>query len=211
MQLPATVEVADGLSVDGASAELLERLLPEFEMELRRAGVAVDECFAPPIGRSTVAAAFERLALPLPEEVVTWFGWHDGVVDLTWMKAFPKFEFYSLENVVDRYLNERGWPKGHEDWQWNPEWIQLLGDNNGLAIECLPPSDVSPRVRPLSHDGEWGTQPDNGYAQVVSLCTPVTWWIESLRAGEYTWYPEHRAWDWDFGKPSDRPEKRAYI
>jgi hypothetical protein len=212
VKLPEGVETPDGLSVQGASAFLLEQLLPEFEDELRRAGVPVEKSFAPGIGRAEVNTVFERMKLPAPEEAVVWFGWHNGVTALfDWSRAFPRFEFYSIGDVERRYLDENGWPHGHEEWQWNPQWLQLLGDNNGLAVECVEPRDRSPRVRPISNDGEWGTQPENGYSQVVSLSTPVTWWIESLRKGEYAWYPEQRAWDWDFQKPYDRPEKRVYI
>jgi hypothetical protein len=138
--------------------------------------------------------------------------WHNGVTLMPkWARAFPTYQFYSINIVEDGYGHAGGWPHGFEDWQWNPSWVQLLGDNNGLAIECRDQTDLSPRVRPLSTTGEWGTQPGNGPEQVVSLCTPVTWWIESLRANEYRWQSDARGWDWDFQKPYDRPEKRAYI
>jgi hypothetical protein len=42
-----------------------------------------------------------------------------------------------------------------------------------------------------------GTQPWQTQQQVVSLCTPVTWWIDSIRRGWYQWKPELGAWDID--------------
>ena len=212
MELPETVETADGLSVRGPSPELLAGLLQEFEHELSRAGVPVEQALSPGLERDQVGGIFDHLGLPVPDEIAVWFGWHNGVTSLPlWGKAFPRFEFYPIEVVESRYAREGGQPLGYSDREWNPNWIHLLGDNNGMAIECGEPTNAAPHVRPLDIAGEWGTQTDNGYFQVVSLCTPVTWWIESLRKGEYTWHPEARAWDWDFGKPYDRVEKRAYI
>ena len=212
MELPETVETAEGLSVSGASAELLEGLLEEFENELSRAGVPVEQSLAPGLERDQVARVFDRLGLPVPDEIAVWFAWHNGVVDLSlWSRVFPRFEFYPIDVVESRYSNEGGQPLGYKDGEWNPNWIHLLGDNNGVAFECRGPTSAAPRVRPIESTGEWGTQVDNGFCQVVSLCTPVAWWIESLRKGEFTWHPQARAWDWDFGKPYDRFEKRAYA
>ena len=211
MQLPETIETSNGLSVANASTSMLESLLLEFEEELRKAGVPVADAFADGLSPDEIAAVFERIGLPMLDEVVAWFGWHNGVTSLPlWGKAFPRFQFYPLAVVEERFAGIAGW-QGIDAGQWNPNWIQLLGDQNGLAIDCIESIDGSPKVRPLTHSGDWGTQANNGPMQVVSLCTPVTWWIESLRSFEYTWHPDARAWDWDFAKKYDRIEKRAYI
>lgn len=103
MDLPITIETSDGPSVQNASAELLAQLLPMFESELARAGVPVDECFAPGLDRATTATAFQELGLPLSDELATWFAWHDGVTDLSkWSHAFPHWEFYPLDTIIAR-------------------------------------------------------------------------------------------------------------
>ncbi len=141
MELPETVETADGLSVRGPSPELLAGLLQEFEHELSRAGVPVEQALSPGLERDQVGGIFDHLGLPVPDEIAVWFGWHNGVTSLPlWGKAFPRFEFYPIEVVESRYAREGGQPLGYSDREWNPNWIHLLGDNNGMAIECGEPS-----------------------------------------------------------------------
>jgi hypothetical protein len=105
------------------------------------------------------------------------------------------FMGWSLAECVHAYLDPEGLTKGSEDWQWNPDWIRIMGDANGLAICCAAPADNAPLVRGLSWTGEYGTQPTQTLRQVVSLCTPVTWWIDSLRNGWYRWNADSNAWE----------------
>jgi hypothetical protein len=105
------------------------------------------------------------------------------------------FMGWSLAECVHAYLDPRGHPKGQEDWQWNPDWIQIMGDANGLAISCDRHADDPPLVRGLSWDRVYGTQPDQTLNQVVSLCTPVTWWIDALRHGWYRWNGPGNGWE----------------
>jgi hypothetical protein len=195
-QLPETIGTPFGPSVEGASPALLTELLIDFEDELRKQGVPVDAYLRPGASASEVRAGFEECGLIAPVEAVAWFGWHDGPTrSPNSHKVMPMFLGWSLAETVRAYLNPKGHPKGHEDWQWNPDWIQIMGDANGLAICCAGPAEEPPLVRGLSWTREYGTPRDQTGHQVVSLCTPVAWWVDALRHGWYRWSTEGNAWE----------------
>ena len=56
---------------------------------------------------------------------------------------------------------------------------------------------ASPLVRFVSDDGSTSTQDSDTEYQVVSLCTPVTWWIDSIRRGWYKWDGGSSTWTRD--------------
>jgi hypothetical protein len=105
------------------------------------------------------------------------------------------FMGWSLGECVKAYLNPKGQPKGQEDWQWDPRWLQIMGDANGLAIFCGGEPTSAPLVRGITWDRAYGTQLTQTVRQAVSLCTPVTWWIDALRHGWYRWNVSGNAWE----------------
>jgi hypothetical protein len=69
-----------------------------------------------------------------------------------------------------------------------------MGDQNGLAMRCSEDPESPPLIRFVSDDGSTSTQDGDTTYQVVSLCTPVTWWIDSIRRGWYTWDGSPGTW-----------------
>ena len=204
IEIPETIGTPDGPSVDGASAHLLKVLLGAFEDQLVTAGIPVNEFLRPGAPPAKVHEIFAKNGLTAPDEAVVWFGWHDGPVRGVGDEALPIFEFWSIEEADARRNAPRALPMGYEDWQWIPTWMQIMGDANGLAIECGADAKQSPLVRGLSW-GEPSTQPGRTLSQVVSLCTPVAWWIDALRHGWYAWDPDENSWDTDrSGQPAIR-------
>jgi hypothetical protein len=196
-QLPETIGTPAGPSVEGASSELLSELLQELETELRDAGVPVDAAFRPGTSAPQLRAAFALAGVAVPDEIVVWFGWHDGVNRPIGNRVLPIFEMWSSEETIQKYVNPNGAPKGSEAWQWNPEWLHFVGDNNGIAVSCGSGPEAAPLVRRISAGLDYGTQAGDTLHQVVSLCTPVTWWIESMRNGWYKWDRRLHGWDWE--------------
>jgi hypothetical protein len=207
IEIPETIGTPFGPSVEGASPALLSHLLGALEGELRKQGVPVDEYLRPGASASAVYAGFDKCGLVPPDEAVVWFGWRDGTTDHPDSEdVMPMFLEWSLAECVAAYLDPAGQPKGHEDWQWDPAWIQIMGDANGLAISCAAPADQAPLVRALSWTRELGTQPNQTLNQAVSLCTPVAWWVDALQQGWYRWNSDAHAWDAPnpFGQPRIR-------
>jgi hypothetical protein len=194
--LPATVGTPRGVSVEGAGAQLLGVLLAELEVELRRQKVPLDGLLQPAANSAEVHSTFAGAGLVPPDEAVTWFGWHDGCVGVPLAEVvLPRFGFWSLKAVAMNRSQTQQW-LGLEEGQWNPNWLQIMGEADGLGISCEAHPSVSPLVRLVNFE-DAGTQPQDTQFQVVSLCTPVSWWIDALRRGWYRWDQQTQHWDYD--------------
>jgi len=178
-----------GMTVEGASAALLHDLLEDFEKELRKQGVPVARLLRPPASAEAVRGGFAQLDLLAPDEAIALFGWCNGIEPGLEL-ALPVFEASSLEAMTRRYQTSR---LGLGEWDWNPSWVQVMGSKYGLAISCADDPAQPPLVRAVEDSA--GTQSSQTQHQVVSLCTPVTWWIDAMRRGWYRCEPDARAWD----------------
>ena len=172
------IQTERGPSLNGAGPEMLREILPQFESQLRTAGFPVER-LAPGISRGELEDELSETGLTIPDEVCALLGWHNGMLDDTWL--VPRFQFASASMICRDYVAT--WPPhGTEEWQWNPTWLRLMGPNlGGLAVRCDADQAQPPLVRVVSP--EWSTQPDFVEHQVVSLCTPVSWWIDALKDG----------------------------
>jgi hypothetical protein len=204
--LPETIGTPRGPSVEGASPALLAGLLDEFETELVRVGVPVDDFLRPGAHTDFVREVFDRNGLVAPDEAVVWFSWHDGPTRVPGgNQPLPLFDTWSLDEADDRRHSDGAQQMGSGPDDWDPNWFQIIGPNAGIAIDCSEPPQRPALVRALSHTREMGTQREQTLQQVVSLCTPVTWWIEAIREGWYEWFPELNGWEYDsMAQPSIR-------
>jgi hypothetical protein len=193
------LQTKDGPSFEGASADSLRELLGELESLLRSQGVRVDEDLAPGLARDDVRHRFDAARLPVPDEAVEWFAWRNGQTAAAMAQkresAIPVFSFWSLDEVLAaRRTLEGSRLFGSEEWQWSPDWLHLIGDNNGVAMSMAAGRSRAPLIRGLEISDP-NTAPDFTERQVVSLCTPVSWWIEDLRSGVIGWNAREGIWD----------------
>jgi hypothetical protein len=185
------------VSVEGASAPLLRDLLRELDREVRRCGVPLKRLVKPGASRVDILAEFAENGLVAPDEALALFEWHDGRYEVpgAW-SAYPVFPLRSLEYLAGE--RKFGWrDRGFGEWDWNPNWVRIMGDQHGLAICCADAPNSPPLVRFVSDDGSTSTQEGRTEYQVVSLCTPVTWWIDSIRRGWYGWNSSSETWSRD--------------
>ncbi len=180
MELPATIETPRGPSVVGASPELLRELLHHYERVLAEIGYPV-ELFRPPLKPAEIRSRINKLGLTAPDELVTWYSWHDGSEAGPWLT--PQFGFAPLTYAEYSY---RSASLGSERWEWNPGWLHVMAPNVGLGVACDGPNEQPPMVAHVSPD-EGGSQPSQSDGWVLSLCTPVTWWLEAIESGAYTY------------------------
>jgi hypothetical protein len=195
----STVATAQGPQLNGAGPALLATMLPDLEDALTRAGAPVAD-LSPGIERSAVEQELAKLGLECPEELIVWLGWHNGATD-QFNHILPGYEFWNLDLIVTRHLDMRGWPHGTEDWQWDPHWLQFLGDNNGLAMWCDEPRRSQPVIRRIDATESMSREPTP--FQAVSLCTIVSWWISAIEVGYLQW----RETGWLFGSRDLLPEQ----
>ena len=193
MKLPITIGSPKGPTVEGAPAEMLTELLRELDESLTRAGFPVDRLLLPGSDEGSIRAAVARVGLIAPDELVAWFSWHEGSARLDAARPFvPGCTLWSLESVLSLYEKE---PLGEEEW--NPNWLQVIGPNVGIAVYCDSDAAAPPLLRSVAPDSEFGTQPNQTARQVVSLCTPVAWWLDSLANGWYEWQAQVGRWHSD--------------
>lgn len=196
IDLPKTIATPSGYSVEGASAALLVTLLEEYGSELQERGVPVAEGLARGVDVQHTRSTFAELGLVPPQEVEVWFGWQNGAVAFEGRSVWllPRIEPWSIRTVVDSYS---GRERGSETWEWHPRWVQLAGEKEGIAVWFSEDPLDPPLVRAI----EWGEgmQPGDPSKEVVSLCTVVTWWLDGLRSGRYTW--DRDTWSWATENP----------
>jgi len=190
---------------------LLRELLIELEGELERAGAPVSQ-LAPPNERKIIRAKFEAAGLCVPDEAIEWFGWKSGLTVAARKSnpggPLPLFEMWSQEEIISsRQHLASSSDFGPESWQWSPSWLHLIGDNNGIAVRMTECPANPPLVRSMQF-GSPNTDPAYIETQVVSLCTPVYWWLEDLRSGIFRWDGGQGRWSADFKR---LPEWRRVL
>ena len=201
---------SDGPRVREVGADRLRSLLAEYSDALVSLGVPLDDWLAPGVSEHEVRSQLADVELVSSDELVVWFGWHDGLnpgVDRKRStQALPGIVPLSLQEAVAMYragvLNvqdppERpGQPKlTREDFFFGAGvgWLRIANDIYGPAVECVDPPSRIPRLR--SPNIEFGFPGTEGYFGAVSMCTLVTWWVESLRSGAFDWLPKEQRWE----------------
>jgi hypothetical protein len=205
--LPDTIGTPRGPTVDGASPELLQELLQTLETEMRAVGVPVSKLLRPGAQRADIQREFHAWAVVAPEEAIVLFEWHDGRFEKpeAWW-GLPRFEAWSLEYLAAARARRGETPEGFGQWERNPNWMHIMGDQYGLAMCCADDPENAPLIR--FDDFISGTQEWQIEEQVVSLCTPVTWWIDSIRRGWYQW--DKRAQEWHIDTLAQPAYRRMY-
>jgi hypothetical protein len=203
-ELPQIVPTPDGPMTVGSSPELLRYLLQYYEWELLQRGISLQRTLAPGIDESEVRGQLAGVGLHPPDEVIVWFGWHNGPA--TWPRfephsALPNFRQARLDDAIQRYrwsVLEFPPPTAVEKERYyfgaGEGWLRLVDDNFGCAIDCSPgsPSTEPPRIRSAS-ESFFEPGMERAY-RAVSLCTLVTWWLESLRFGAFRWDAVDQRW-----------------
>lgn len=208
--LPVIIQTADGPMADPAGAEVLAGLLGVLESELVAQGLSVERWLRPGLGRDEVIRMLAASGLGAPEELITLYGWHNGVVQGSWPDAnpltLPNFHFASLDIAVMLYDHKRAWVASPlwvdlkdrgliGDDGAGEGWLLIVESNKGCAVHCLR----DPALPPLLHhaDAELWLESDTLF-RAVSLCTLVTWWIEGMRNGCYVWDRAEMLWKIDY-------------
>lgn len=192
MLLPETTRTPDGFTVEGASPELLAELLDAYSFELKRRSRSIYDTMLPGLSVSQIEDELGTIGITPPTEVLVWWSWRNGHKPMV-----PNGMKHAQLRLADSILLYRRSSLGTSIDQWNPDWIRVAGSGNaGDAIRCAP-SDKPPLVRAVS-TFDIGTQEyEDPLRQVVSLCTPVTWWLVSIAKGWDEWDPITGFWGWD--------------
>jgi hypothetical protein len=191
------MELPEGWQLRDASPQRLKSLLADFDTALASVGVDVDSVLAPGITESEVRSGFQSMGLVAPDELVVWFGWHNGLgaaSGKTWAGLPPFMSQASLDWMTDRYRYhiEEAVPAG----VWVAGWVSL-DDTKDVAAFCSGDAAASPIVRVF--DLELFPPEPSAEGQVLSLCTMISWWVAAIQTGMATPTTAYGdlAWDYD--------------
>ncbi len=218
--LPLIEQTLSGPRAQGSSPELLVALLGTLEEEASAAGAPTKGGFAPGLPSGEVERQLAAVGLAPPEELSAWFAWHDGANESSAAhRLIPGLVVASLADCVRSYrelvLDFDPPPDPLTGTPLDPKfftmgvgegWLRIGMDNFSIAMDCSGQLPSPPLVRlPTWEHYDPGFE---GKLQAVSLCTVVTWWIESIRSGAYRWNTERQLWD---DSPLDFPESRRAV
>lgn len=195
-------QTPSGPMLESASPALLAELLASYESRLKALGIPLDDWLAPGLPEKAVRTELGRVGLVAPDELVVWFGWHNGrspnVPREVSVHALPDFPPLSLSEAVNGYVRDvlhfeapsvlpGQDPVRDEYFQFGVTqgWMRLIDSVYGCAIECVDSPAQVPRLRSANEDF-FDSAPE-GFYQAVSLCTLVSWWLESIDSGAFVW------------------------
>lgn len=187
-ELPRTIRTPEGLTVEGASPELLAELLVQYEETLEGLRPGCGAIFRPGLSRDEIVDRFEPLGYVPNEEVIQWWGWHDGLhLDREFVRPLGDAPLH-LDSAIAMARAAHPHVVAPPEWligSWHPSWVYF--DYTGTLAIRADRELTPPPVRP--HQPEMGdhTQDAEAPAQVISLCTPVTWWITAIQEGWFRW------------------------
>lgn len=191
-----TIATPSGYTVEGSSAELIPELLERFFGCMEAAGSPVRSLLAPGLPPEVVRDRLGEVGLSAPDELVAWYSVFDGILASAGplnAPPFPTFQLHSLDVALALYEREHEvMGVGHEIWNWNPRWLRIGSPVHSLAVRCSDEVDEPVLVRAVGDDRN--TQVENPSYQVVSLCTPVQWWIEAIDHGLFSWDSGNQRW-----------------
>jgi hypothetical protein len=186
-----TIQTPGGLSVAGASAGLLGELLAELDVILEESRPGHREIMRPGATVEEIRSTLEPRGIEPNDEIITWFGWHDGIREGSKIlsRILPIRLSKALE-IVDHEVLGVG-----DKTLWHPAWIPVT--EGGLWAARADTEIDPPPVRPVQRDMGTHTQDAPPTYQVISLCTPIAWRLQALREGWERFNPTTGRWEAD--------------
>ncbi|MGO4298835.1 hypothetical protein [Leifsonia sp. RAF41] len=204
------VDTPDGPEIAPAGAAVLVDLLSALEERLIRVGVPVQNWLNTGLSEHAVRVRLAEVGLTAPDEVVAWFGWHNGrnlAAGPASRLALPRFDMQSLEAAIDSYrLFGFDSAEPLPSFGAGTGWLRLVDDNLGCAVECLEPGPRPPRLRYRTE--EFGVPGTERLWKARSICTLVGWMIDGIESGAHTWIDENHGWRLS---PSLLPETQRAV
>lgn len=184
---------------------LTVQLLDRLSATWRAHGAPIEDALAP--GRTVESFRSDdgTLQVDLPEELRTWWAWHDGSIEgrstrsslmgphLQPMSSTSSRQWWQTMMAEAAMMATRG-PEGTElaerDYWWQEAWVPLLDPGVGtLVADCrLGRAGLTPIRHVDWHDEERRPPCTDSLGQLVE------WWIEAIEHGIWTYDPDRGVW-----------------
>jgi hypothetical protein len=175
-------ETESGACLEGAGPVRLASLLSELDELLGTLGVDLDTVLEPGIAPDEVRTAMAAVDLIPPDELIVWYGWHNGLRlndEGKYLGFAPFVDQADVDWSVDtyQYAIRETVPMG----LWAEGWFCMESDR-GLAAFCSGNSEDLPLLRREQVE-EYDFLEESTEHQIVSLSTMVALWIQAIEAG----------------------------
>ena len=194
-------------TISGPAA--LRSLLDELEETVRSFGGHPEVWLQPGLTPEAVESTLAKVELRANDELITWFGWHNGVAHSTdglgRPLILPGIVPGDLQGLTQRYRasvfdmvipSENGAVMEPRLFTWGLGfgWLPLESSNQTrYAVSCHGAREAVPLIRRAEAEAPFDSAWDDKL-QAVSLCTPVLWWLEALANGAYQFDAQNQAW-----------------
>jgi len=176
LDLPTTVQGSGGLTVDGASPELLADLLEAYSALLARVSPHISESMAPGLGREEIVERLGDEGLVVHEELIVWWMWRNG--HIPGIGHGLRQSQHSLEEVLLYRARDV-----ERNFAFMPSsgWLRIAGSMRHSVAVGFDPAAALPPVRRISPEHD--AAPEVTHRQAISLCTFVTWKLVAIEKG----------------------------
>lgn len=177
------------LDPSAVDAPALPDLLAELEQVWRQVDLPLVHRLRPGLSEDHVRTRLAEHGLSAPDEVIQWFGWHDGYEALRAHDFAPVGELITLDAGLALYrepitFGERGIPLYDSGWLAVVHWSFAAH----MVLDCTHTGQHATTASlSFPEPGEVVPPPDRH----PSLTVPVAWWLERWRTG--AWYPANNA------------------
>lgn len=156
----------------------LPSLLVRLEEALRGARVPVSAALSPGADVALIAGRMEQLGLDAPPDLLTWFGWHNGLEPTSADWFAPGMRIADFDTVAERYadFDLRYLANSAESRAWFP--VVLTSDASTVVMNCNKESPGFGRVTLRNELGEIGAED-----AFPTLAMPIEWCCEAIEGG----------------------------
>ncbi len=165
-------------------------------------GIPILQHLQPGLSDEVINEQMSALGLHVPEELRTWFGWHNGVaaeVPQYAAQPGPSVRYCSLSEAANFYnVRRAAFAKLDPSFivdDWQREWFPICYGTSPqiIAVDCSPKFGVETPVRVLDWHHEEVKTP-----KAASLADMVAIWLRAWDSGAYTFDQASRDWHYDW-------------
>ena len=185
---------------DQTPVVLTEDLLEALAARWRAQRMPIMESLRPGLSDAEMDRLTEPLAITLPREARTWWGWHDGAsTDDGGSANLGPVRLYSpLADAVRATAAIREIMRGTDgglDPAWRLSWLTMSSGGDTTVIDCGVGFEEPVPARYYRFE-----EPETGAEGVPSLGTLVTLYIDSFDRGVWVYDPVRQVWTGDPSK-----------
>jgi hypothetical protein len=169
--------------------ERLREALERLEAALAQVGHPVVRGLRPGRPAEEVQARLAEIDVDPPEDVITFFGWHDGYEtpsgDVWQGRISPSYRPFSLDEACDEHASHQDVLKAAAEYTGEQsQWFAILEADGAWCVVNYGCSSNTRGQVAAWDGGELTPAPEH---RPSSLAEPIELWVSYLEAGHWRW------------------------